>query len=107
MKVYVDASPTRLCVTCEDGQTIVRNASTPHTSNEAKYLAVLAAVKQLPSVTEVCSDSQLVVKQLNGEYKVNKPELLRLRDEILRAANGRVKFTWIPKEENPAGKVLG
>ncbi len=107
MKAYVDASPTKLCVLREDGRKVLRDAAVTHTNNEAKYLAVLTAVRYVPDVTEVCSDSQLVVKQLNGEYRVNKPELLRLHDEVLKASNGKVKFTWIPRDENPAGKVLG
>lgn len=104
MKAYVDASPTKLCVLLEDKRKIVKTASKPHTNNEAEYLAVLQAV--IAGATEVYSDSQLVVKQLNGEYKVNKPELLYLCNEVLKRSNGKVKFVWVPRDENPAGGLV-
>ena len=108
MKAFVDASPTKLCVLLEDGRKIIRDATSPHTNNEAEYLAVIVALTKFPEATEVCSDSQLVVRQLNGEYKVNKPELLYLWRRIQALLNNRkAKFIWIPREENPAGRLLG
>jgi len=104
LKAYVDASPTKLCVLFEDGHKIIRGSTKPHTNNEAEYLAVLQAV--IGGATEVYSDSQLVVKQLNGEYKVNKPELLYLHNEVLKRSNGKVKFVWVPRENNPAGGLV-
>jgi len=120
MKAYVDASPTKLCVLMEDGRKIIRDATRPHTNNEAEYLAVLVALREGADI--VYSDSQLVVRQLSGEYKINKTELGVLAAKIWERVDadyqicdgvykltcaGKVKFIWIPREENPAGKVLG
>jgi len=112
MRAYVDASPTKACVDFDNGRCqVFREASAKYTNNEAEYRAVLLALHEAKLagyiLTEICSDSQLVVNQLNGTYKVNKKELAELRDAILAKTNGRVKFTWIPREDNLAGRVLG
>lgn len=112
MKAYVDGHPAKLCVLMEDGRKIIRDATSPHTNNEAEYLAVLLAVKL--GATVVYSDSGLVVNQLNGTFKIREPRLLYLWGEVMKAAGDgnlvakseRVKFIWIPRTENPAGRVL-
>lgn len=54
------------------------------TNNEAEYLALLLGIfscKPLlyqEDVVYVISDSELLVKQIKGEYKVRKPELKKL-----------------------------
>ena len=112
MKCWVDASPTKACVVFEGvPEPVVKEVTSKYTNNEAEYRAVLLAlylarIHRLP-LTEICSDSQLVVNQLNGTCKVNKVELKELRKEVLAKTNGRVKFSWVPREANPAGKVLG
>ena len=112
MRAYVDASPMKACVVFDGrrGQ-VVREASSKYTNNEAEYRAVLLALYEAKRagyvLTEICSDSQLVVNQLNGTYKVNKKELVELRDAILAKTTGRVRFSWIPQEDNPAGRILG
>ncbi len=51
------------------------------TNNEAEYLALLIGIfvaKKTASSGDrlhVCSDSLLLIKQMNGEYRVRKPEL--------------------------------
>ena len=56
------------------------------TNNTAEYLAITNALKDAMKYTngriKVFSDSQLVVRQINGLYKVNNSHLLVLRDEI-------------------------
>ena len=113
MRCFVDASPTRACVVFEGKKDISfrQSASAKYTNNEAEYRAVLFALwwaRNLKyNLTEICSDSQLVVNQLNGTYKVNKKELVELREAVLAKTNGKVKFIWVRREDNPAGKVLG
>jgi len=112
MRAYVDASPTKACVAFDGGRgQVVREASGKYTNNEAEYRAVLLALYEAKHagyvLTEICSDSQLVVNQLNGTYKVNKKELVELRNAVLVKTNGKVRFSWVPREDNPAGKVLG
>ncbi len=66
------------------------------TNNQAEYNALIAALTKLkkdPSLiardnssksTEIViySDSELVVKQLNGQYKVKEPELKKLNNRV-------------------------
>ncbi|HJW65719.1 MAG TPA: ribonuclease HI family protein [Candidatus Bathyarchaeia archaeon] len=56
------------------------------TNNQAEYLALLAALEaaaKLKTETVTCHlDSELVVKQLNGEYRVKNKELKLLWQKV-------------------------
>lgn len=56
------------------------------TNNQAEYLAVLEALKKLHRLNAsrivFHLDSELVVKQLNGSYKVKNPQLKKLHQQI-------------------------
>ena len=58
------------------------------TNNQAEYQAIIKALQKVKEYTEgsviVHSDSELVIKQLNGDYRVNKPHLKFFRDEIFK-----------------------
>lgn len=47
-------------------------------------------------------DSEVIVKQVRGEYGVNQPELRPLRDRVQELADGLEQFEiqHIPREEN-------
>ena len=79
------------------------------TNNEAEYSAVILALSDNPGVDiEIFSDSELMVNQLNQEYAIKKDELRSLAEEVWKLCEGRkVSFTWIPREQNKAGKILG
>ena len=56
-----------------------------HTNNYAEYQGLLAALRyaaehQIKALT-VISDSELMVRQMKGIYKVRHPELRKLHDE--------------------------
>ena len=82
------------------------------TNNVAEYTAVVFALKKLKqlvgseavreSTVTVHADSELLVKQLNGEYKVKEGGIQKLFLEVwnLRLDFGRVTFTHIPREKN-------
>lgn len=62
----------------------------PLTNNEAEYQTLLAALRELnlrlggqaPAVTlKITGDSQLVIRQLSGEWEAREPRLQALRDE--------------------------
>ena len=59
-----------------------------HTNNFAEYSALLAALDFAISnghkSLRVISDSELMVKQMKGQYRVNSPELRPLYDEARR-----------------------
>jgi ribonuclease HI len=59
-----------------------------HTNNFAEYSALLAALEFAIAnghrSLRVISDSELMVKQMKGQYRVNSPELRPLYDEARR-----------------------
>jgi len=73
------------------------------TNNLAEYTAVLNAVKYLKGadITEatIQSDSELLVKQFKGLYKVKNPALKKLHNEIL-SYKLKLTFVHIPREKN-------
>lgn len=56
------------------------------TNNQAEYAALLAGLERAAKHTDVdvkaVLDSELVVKQLQGEYKVKSPELKKLVPQV-------------------------
>lgn len=82
------------------------------TNNQAEYEAVIFALKKVKqligkakakkSEIEVRADSELIVKQLNGEYKIEEPDLqpLFLKVWNLRLDFGKIDFIHIPREQN-------
>ena len=76
------------------------------TNNVAEYAALVAglerAVEAGVSELEVVSDSELVVKQMRGEYKVRHPDLIPLAMEARRRASGFASFSieHVPRERN-------
>lgn len=82
------------------------------TNNVAEYRALIAGLKaaeQFHPNRLVCHlDSELVVKQLNGEYKVKMPALQVFFDESKRLADelADVVFTHIPREDNYRADAL-
>ena len=76
------------------------------TNNVAEYRALLAglasALERGVDELEVVSDSELVVRQMRGEYKVKSPTLRELVDEA-QALAGRlasVRYTAVRREHN-------
>lgn len=78
------------------------------TNNQAEYKAILATLRELPDrELTVYSDSQLAVRQLNGEYRIRDSRLKSLAEKVRGLSKYRViNFKWIPREQNLAGKVL-
>lgn len=84
----------------------------PATNNQAEYQAVHAALAwcQQQGATEVLvnADSELIVKQLRGEYKMKNKELAQwyIRIQSLIRQIGQVAFTVIRREQNEAADAL-
>ncbi|PIR13397.1 ribonuclease H [Candidatus Falkowbacteria bacterium CG11_big_fil_rev_8_21_14_0_20_39_10] len=76
------------------------------TNNQAEYRAVLAAIKKAQEIgaeeLEFYLDSELVVKQLNREYKVKNKDLAPLFVRIYNATMDfkKVTFKHVRREEN-------
>lgn len=88
------------------------------TNNQAEYRAVIFALKKVKALfgkkkakdaeIEVRSDSELLINQLNGKYKILEPELQPLFLQIwnLRVELPRLRFIAVPREENKAADRL-
>ena len=82
------------------------------TNNEAEYEAVLFALQKARALfgkervrtmpVEVRMDSELVARQLNGEYKIEEEHLWPLFMKIwnTRLDFGRLTFRHVPREQN-------
>ena len=82
------------------------------TNNEAEYQALIFGLKKLKQVfgkdkmkqaeLEIRMDSELIVKQLSHQYKIEEPNLQKLFLLVwnLMLDFGQMKFVAIPREEN-------
>lgn len=82
------------------------------TNNEAEYEAVIFALSKVKQLfgkekskeieIEINMDSQLVARQLNGEYRINEEKLFPLFIKIwnLKMDFGKISFLEIPREKN-------
>ncbi|HXF98031.1 MAG TPA: ribonuclease HI family protein [Gaiellaceae bacterium] len=76
------------------------------TNNVAEYRALLAGLRRALEAgvreLEVVSDSELLVKQMRGEYRVKNRALQELSREAARLARaiGRVSYRAVRREQN-------
>ncbi len=91
----------------EDGTIVELNGSLGMaTNNEAEYNGLLAALRWASdngvSALHVKADSELMVKQMKGEYRVKNERLLPLYEEARSLVKqiGRVKFEHVRRELN-------
>jgi ribonuclease HI len=76
------------------------------TNNEAEYRALIAAFDRAAELgardVEVRSDSELLMRQMTGRYKVKSPHLRELWQEAQRAAGRfeRVRYVEVRRTEN-------
>ena len=77
-----------------------------HTNNVAEYYALIAALDYAAAKgikrLRVQSDSQLIVNQMKGLYKVKHPDLRPLHERAKKQAAGLEAFTiqYVPREQN-------
>jgi ribonuclease HI len=75
-------------------------------NNVAEYRALLLAVEKALELgarrITVFLDSELVVRQLRGEYRVREPHLKILHQKVLEVLNRLSQYSilYIPREEN-------
>lgn len=82
------------------------------TNNEAEYqgliLGLETAVEMGADNAEVLMDSELVVKQLKGEYRVKNAKLFPLYQQVkaLEQKIGEVFYRAIPREQNKLADAM-
>ena len=82
------------------------------TNNQAEYLALIDGLRKAaewrPDRLEVHMDSQLVVEQVNGRWKVRHAELQPLHEQVRTLLQGfpDVSVTYVPRERNRGADAL-
>lgn len=82
------------------------------TNNIAEWSAVCKGVQVMKEELSegdtliISGDSQLVIKQLKGEYRVKKPHLKEIFEKTMSHINDllirpiKIEYQWIPRNEN-------
>jgi ribonuclease HI len=92
-----------------DGKSLLKKTGIPignATNNTAEYIALITALIDClhykPKQIEIKSDSLLLVRQMQGRYKVKDTGLQKFHFIAGRLVSGynNVVFTHIPREEN-------
>lgn len=88
------------------------------TNNVAEYSAVISGLKKIKALwgkdrakkaeVQVLADSELLVKQMNGEYKIEHSNIQSLFLELwnLKLDFSKVDFKAIPREKNKSADRL-
>ena len=120
--VYTDGAargnpgPAAIGIVIQDdsGHTVYESSRTlgVHTNNEAEYMAIIAALQYLREIrakeADFYLDSELVVRQLNGRYKVKEPRLQSLHGQATMLLNAVPSHTirHVPRKENARADAL-
>jgi ribonuclease HI len=81
------------------------------TNNQAEYQAVIAALEAALKLgatqVEVRSDSELMVRQVNGQYRVKAAAIrpMYIKVKQLQTQFEKCVFLHIPREENEAHRL--
>ena len=83
------------------------------TNNVAEYVAAICALEWLDArgfrgEVVLTGDSQLVVRQMRGEYEVRAPHLRAYHDRLAQLATRfrHVEYVWVPREQNQHADAL-
>jgi ribonuclease HI len=127
IKVYCDGGarnnpgPAAIGVVIEISKSEIKEYSEflgSATNNQAEYQAVIFALKKIKQLigkeksqaleVEIRSDSELLIKQLNGQFKIKDKDLQPLFFEIWNTKQDfkDVKFIQVPREENKEADLL-
>jgi len=82
------------------------------TNNVAEYKALVLALEEAEKLNykelQILMDSELVVRQMQGVYKIKEPALQVLAKQVLALSNRfkKVAYRHIPREKNKAADKL-
>jgi ribonuclease HI len=88
------------------------------TNNQAEYRALLLGLETVGKVDPrnstveidltILMDSELIVRQMEGKYKVKAPDLIPLHEDAKKLLShfGKVSFRHIPREKNTQADAL-
>src|SRR6059058_5648324 len=94
----------------------LQTSSGPLRSNNiAEYIALILLLEHVhqigrrtrPKGYVICGDSQLVTRQMQGEYRVKTPHLVPLHAGARELSSDLdIEFRWVPRDQNLAGILL-
>jgi ribonuclease HI len=97
----------------EDSGLAVRPYSDRATNNVAEYSGAIQALERLRGLgytgpVDVYGDSQLVIRQMSGEYEVRADHLRSYHEWLTKLARtfSHVTWHWVPREENVRADAL-
>ena len=123
-KLYTDGAcsgnPGKIgigCVVYDENNNVIHNISEERkigTNNEAEYLAMIAGLKAVvefePKTVFVHSDSQLIINQINGLWKIKQSHLLLLYNQVFQILNNNknidFNFKWVRRQFNKVADHL-
>ena len=83
------------------------------TNNEAEYHALIEGLKAVapwnPDRLEIYLDSNLVVEQVKGKYRVKKPELQKLHEqamELLKQFDEKWTIAHVERDRNKGADAM-
>ena len=94
-------------VVTKDGKTVHEHAEFlgVHTNNYAEYRGLIAGISKALELgadeVEFVMDSQLVIRQMTGQYRVKSPHMLALHEDAKNLASmiPKVTFTNVRRSE--------
>ena len=110
--IYIDGGTRHSNICLVDGDhVVVKYRKGKPTNNELEYLALLYALgyvrdKYKGEKVTIYSDSQLMVNQMNGKWRVTTDNLIDLHDKCSSMMTHKIKIKWISRKINLAGHVL-
>ena len=102
-----DGKQSKTCVIVDGGAPIVTTFNEDFTNNEMEYLAMIQGMILAKEGDTISSDSELVLKQLSGEYKCKAGNLkiLYLIASMLHQRK-QIILQWVSRKNSLAGKEL-
>jgi ribonuclease HI len=115
LEIYIDGAskgnpgPAGIgVIICQDGL-VLRNLANyigNTTNNVAEYTALIYGLQEAlllkAEIIKINTDSQLLCRQMNKEYKIKSPQLLGLYQQVTHLLSGfkEVEFRHIPRTKN-------
>lgn len=121
MEIYIDGAsignpgPAGIgVILTQDGQ-VIKNVSMylgVQTNNVAEYMALIFGLQEAlilkARVVKIYTDSQLLCRQVNNEYKIKSPNLIGLYSQVqhLLSAFESVEVRYISRDKNQGADKL-
>ena len=110
--IYVDGSGwngkrSGFCIYMEGREPIIQFTEEEYTNNDMEYSALLRSLDFANDGDIIYSDSQLVVNQILGNWKINEIKFIKLAHDIYNILIGNnIRLEWVPRAQNIAGNIL-